>query len=582
MADENTGINIRIRTSADTSGAREAERSLQDVREQAEQGAAAAAETSRSLGESSAATAQSGAAASQAAPQIERHREELEQTGEAAAEASAAVEEQAAVVERGGKTARASAEDIKTARTATEKTGDAAKDTARKVDAMGEDFEKGAAAGRVLAEAARGNIFAFGQLGAALKALASLIKTNLVGVLITLGAVAAQVLLPIIKGFLDQKKAADEAAAAIGSTADAIAEIDRAHAENTARAFAEIARRAAEARTEIDAVTAAIIAQVDADEAVAVARINADESLTPLQRAEQLAKTRREAQGRRDTATVNKLAAEEATSAVKVDETQAQAEAARQREARLARMVEQAIARSPAAIRAELAALQEENISRLPYLEMQATDPLATQQQIDDALSEHLERRQRADDLKKELKQTEDGYADRVKAAQKRLLDATEARADAEEEATKAAREAAAQVSANAAQRAILRINAGGRDEAERISLDAQRRAAARDTERQGALDLIGADAASEGTRIAQGLRGSRAAAADPKVKAAADALAAAAQAAREGGTTEAEAEALLAALRGVAEVLAAQKRTSATLRKEIDTLQAQVNALRN
>ncbi len=56
--------------------------------------------------------------------------------------------------------------------------------------------------------------------------------------------------------------------------------------------FKEIARSAAEARTEIDAVTAAIIAQTDADEAVAVAQIDADEALSNSQKLEAKAAVR--------------------------------------------------------------------------------------------------------------------------------------------------------------------------------------------------------------------------------------------------------------------------------------------------
>ncbi len=96
-----------------------------------------------------------------------------------------------------------------------EETASSSKEASKHVKELGHDFHAGAQAGRILAEVAEGNIGALAHLGSAIKTIGVLLKTNLIGTLFTLGALAAQVILPMVHGFKSveeaTKKAAEEA-----------------------------------------------------------------------------------------------------------------------------------------------------------------------------------------------------------------------------------------------------------------------------------------------------------------------------------------------------------------------------------
>ena len=87
----------------------------------------------------------------------------------------------------------------------------AAHANAKAVNDLGEAAGKGAAAGRVLSSALDGDVESIGQLSAVVKSFGLLLKTNFIGLLVTLGAVAAGFAIPIIKGFTDSKNKAKEA-----------------------------------------------------------------------------------------------------------------------------------------------------------------------------------------------------------------------------------------------------------------------------------------------------------------------------------------------------------------------------------
>jgi hypothetical protein len=476
--------------------------------------------------------------------------------------------------------ARQAAQQLDEVKRVTEKVGQTAASTGKQVNDLGENFDKGAAAGRVIGEVARGNVLALGQLGAAIKALGALLKANLIGGLITLGSLAATVLLPLIKGFRDSQQAAEKASKAVDATAAALAVLDADRAKEAAAAMAEIAARASDARQQIDAVTQAITAQADADEAVALATISADESLTPLQRAERTADVRGSFRTKRQEIQLGQLAAQEQVSAAASAEAADQAAAARRLEEDRARLVERIQTRSPAQIEAELASARDTS------MQAQATAGQVTRRTLDpEARASAREAAeaaiQRVADLQDELADAEATYAQRLKAAQDRLLSATEARAAAEEAAAKAAAAEESERSLNAAKRTVIGIQTSSAGAVSEIELEARRRSAEREAARQGTLELVGTDSANAATGFAQQLQRTPAGRDDPAVRSASEALAAAASAAREGGTTEAEAEALLSALREVAAVLAENKRSSATLQREIDTLRGQIATLR-
>lgn len=167
--------------------------------------------------------------------------------------------------------------------------GPGAASAGKAVSALGEDFEKGAAAGRVLEQAARGNVAALGQLGPAIKAIGTLMKTNLIGVLITLGAVAAQIAIPFIKGFLDKKKAVEDVAAALEKAKKKAEELGAAKLAALQFALDEIADKSAKAIKELNELA-------DAQERIATLRddveraeIEGDSSLSSDERARRLA-----------------------------------------------------------------------------------------------------------------------------------------------------------------------------------------------------------------------------------------------------------------------------------------------------
>lgn len=149
----------------------------------------------------------------------------------------------------------------------------AAQATGKAVNTLGEDFTKGAAAGRVLSEVMRGNVLAFGQLGAAIRALGALLKTNLIGTLFTLGAVAAAVLAPLIKGFIDTRKKIDE-------TTDSAKALGQVKLDGLRRELDVLSGAASEAKMKFDLLQQSAAAIDDAQKALALAQIQSDPSLS--------------------------------------------------------------------------------------------------------------------------------------------------------------------------------------------------------------------------------------------------------------------------------------------------------------
>lgn len=457
-------------------------------------------------------------------------------------------------------------------------------DHGKAVNDLGENFDKGAAAGRVLGEVSRGNVLALGQLGPVLKGLAALFKTN---PLFLIGSIAATIILPAIakiaagwKSVEERAKEAGKASAEAGAAALAAASTRQDNA--LAKTYKEIADRAAEARANIDAVTIAQTAQLDADEAVALAEVQADKSISEVERLRRTGGIRREFRGRRFDRELGALDAQESVSAQRVTEAQSAAAEARAREQSGRAFVSTVATRSPETIKAEI---QSAKAAEEAAGVAATTLPGIFSSKNREALEEATLRRSV---LEAELADSEANYATRLKAAQDALLARIAAREKAEAEAEEAARAAAAERNVNTARRAALDVTRASQDVIDEIKTPGEIEAAAtKDIERRQAneransLELIGADSANTGTAFAQRLLSTPAGKTDEKVKAAAEALREAAAAAREGGTNESEAQALLTALVGVREVLAANSRTSATLMREISTLQSQVNALR-
>jgi hypothetical protein len=121
--------------------------------------------------------------------------------------------EQDALVKRVGELRQASSAakpEVENVEKATKKAGDAAQQTGKHVQGMGRDLNEGAAAGRILLEVLSGNFLALGQVGTAVKGLGVALKANLIGTLVTLGAVAAQFVIPFVAGFAKAKRSVED------------------------------------------------------------------------------------------------------------------------------------------------------------------------------------------------------------------------------------------------------------------------------------------------------------------------------------------------------------------------------------
>ncbi len=88
----------------------------------------------------------------------------------------------------------------------------ATKEASRGLNELGESSEKGAALGRVLGEVMRGNIGALAQLGAALKATAAGLKSNVFGILLIAATALFNFLPPLIARLRGAKDEIGEAA----------------------------------------------------------------------------------------------------------------------------------------------------------------------------------------------------------------------------------------------------------------------------------------------------------------------------------------------------------------------------------
>lgn len=167
----------------------------------------------------------------------------------------------------------------------------AAQANAKGVNELGEASEKGAAAGRVLSGALQGDIASLGQLGVLLKSFGQLLKTNVIGLLITLGALAASFAIPFIKGFTDTTKAAK-------ATEDQLKLVDKAtdeakkSAEELGKAQMDvliqnldtIKRTAAEADDSFKSILARAQQLDDAQRTLDLAKIDTDKTLTDEQK----------------------------------------------------------------------------------------------------------------------------------------------------------------------------------------------------------------------------------------------------------------------------------------------------------
>jgi hypothetical protein len=150
----------------------------------------------------------------------------------------------------------------------------------KEVKELGHQFHEAAGAGRVVAEVIHGNIGAIGHLGVAVKTIGTLLRTNLIGTLVTLGAVAAQVILPIIQGFDQAKKKIEDATKASEQLA-------KTNLDSLQRQLTSAAEGADELRKKFEAAQSAKERLDNAEKAARLAGVRADTTLSEVDKVKQ-------------------------------------------------------------------------------------------------------------------------------------------------------------------------------------------------------------------------------------------------------------------------------------------------------
>lgn len=274
---------------------------------------------------------------------------------------------------------------------------------------LGESYEKGAAAGRVLSEVSRGNIFAFGQLGAVFKAVGQAFKSN---PLFLIGSLAATLILPVIAkigdGWEAQKKKAENAGKASADAAGAALDaIEKKRDNASEKYFHDISIAAEAAKSRIEAVSLALVAQIDAEEAVALATVEANTKLSESEKLTAKLAISREARGQRDKVELDKIDSGESRATAIAQASAAQAEQRRREREQSGRLLGMTAARSPAVIEADLKkASQSEGFQAI-------SSSASDQARLAEAV-------QRKADLEAELVDAKANYETRNKAAQAR------------------------------------------------------------------------------------------------------------------------------------------------------------------
>lgn len=323
---------------------------------------------------------------------------------------------------------------------ASKKGGDAAKDQGKKVNEMGESFEKASAAGRMLGEVSTGNIAAFGQFGAVIKAVGQSFKTN---PLFMIGTIAAMTILPVFKklseGWDAQKKAAEEAGKAVEEAMQKARDAIATKQDNAiAKAYADIAAAAELANKWIHTVTTSQIAQIDADEAVAIAMIDNNEALSNEEKLLQKTDVQHKARAGRTSAKIASLNSQDQTADGVADDSEKKAQERRRIEASMSRQVDLVASRSPEQIKQELKANQEARQALFSDQRVGGPKNLSTE----DYMAKKSQLEQRNADLQSEAAKASTDYAPALAKAQEAFKAAIEKRVAAEEAAAKAAADA--------------------------------------------------------------------------------------------------------------------------------------------
>lgn len=155
---------------------------------------------------------------------------------------------------------------------------------ARGLNTLGEGYERGSSAGRAFKEVINGNVASVGQLGVELKLLGTLMKANLVGVLVSIGALAAQFIVPLVTGFKQAREELEKMSASAKASKEAFEALNDSKLDRLNQQLKSAEEGAADALKKFQEIADAQDKIASSKYASDMAKLDADGSLTPEQR----------------------------------------------------------------------------------------------------------------------------------------------------------------------------------------------------------------------------------------------------------------------------------------------------------
>lgn len=460
---------------------------------------------------------------------------------------------------------------------AAQATGAAGRSGARGIAALGETVEKGAAAGRGLADVFSGNV---GGVGAILKALAAFMSGPFGVAIAGVGVLAAIAGDKFVDAYSKKKKSIEDTKKSVDEAKQSIEELGKQRLDALRANLDAVSEAADRMRRDFEDDLAAAEKLADVQDRLAETRIKNDTTISEAERARRLAAIAEGAAERRSKGVVDRAENVAAAKVAPRDAAQGAETAAAQIYSQLTATLENIRAARKAA-EEEVARIVADRNARFAEIERTMPEGMARQGAMREA-AEAAQQEAAPSVARLEFLNSDAGRAN--EAALEAQLKAAQEQLDA---ANKAALKSAEELAA--AERRLARV----REEQLKLS---QAEAVARNAETFAALggawkkDDATAAAAVESTgaaaaaaQMAEKMRGMPGykVGETADFRAAAEALSKAAEAAKEGGATAAEANALLQAMRDVAAAFAIRDLRSAELDRQIKTLGTQIQTLR-
>lgn len=155
---------------------------------------------------------------------------------------------------------------------------------ARGLNTLGEGYERGSSAGRAFKEVINGNVASVGQLGVELKLLGTLMKANLVGVLVSIGALAAQFIVPLVTGFKQAREELEKMSASAKASKEAFEALNDSKLEKLSQQLKSAEQSAADALVKFKELSDAEDKIAASKYAADMATVDADPNMTPEQK----------------------------------------------------------------------------------------------------------------------------------------------------------------------------------------------------------------------------------------------------------------------------------------------------------